>query len=161
MTIPATHLDQAFQLEMDQIVKLYKLTLRKTGTIVYFRNGPEITWQGNLYNNWPCSLEGDGFNADGESKRPTLTIYNPEGALTPTEEQGEFDLAILVVKEVLQDHLLANVNIFKQRTWFISKALDVSRSSISLQCHTTVDVPNFAVPGRFFSPNYGFPFLVY
>jgi len=161
MTTPVTHLDQGFKKEMDRIVQLYQLTLKKTSTVLRFRDGPAITWQGNLYNNWPSSLVGDGQNSDGEAVRPTLTIFNPDGALTPLEEDGEFELAILVVKEVLQDHLLANVNISRSRTWFISKAIDVSRSSISLQCHTTVDIPNYSVPGRFYGPSDGFPFLVY
>lgn len=160
MTLPIEHIAEAYKKEMDHIVQLFEITLKITPTVIRIRNGPTITWQGNEYSEWPCQFVGDGQKTDGEASRPVLTIANPEGVFTPNAEQGDFDLATLVVKEVHQDHLLANLNIKRQRTWFISKPIDVTRVLISLQCHTTTDVPNFDVPPRFFAPP-EFPFLVY
>lgn len=160
MTTPVTHLEQGYQKEMDLPIQLFTLTLKKSGTIVRLRNGPTITWQGQEYSEWPSSLSEVEQNTDGEASRPILTLANPDGVFTPQAENGEFDLATLVVKEVLQDHLLANLNIFSQRTWFISKPVSVNRMTISLQCHSATDVPNFDVPPRMYLPP-DFPFLVY
>lgn len=160
MTAPATHVAEAYKKDMDRPVQLFEITLKLTPTVLRFRNGPQITWQGNTYVEWPCNFAGDAQKTDGEASRPVLTIANPDGILSQYAEQGEFDLAIVVMKEVLQEHLLTNVNIKRQRTWFISKPLNVSRATISLQCHQTTDIPNYDVPGRFFSPP-EFPFVVY
>lgn len=160
MTAPLEHIEESFKKELDAIVELFEITLKKSGAILRFRNGPTITWQDHEYSFWPCTLDKDGDAADDTKVRPNLAIFNPDGALSALADAGEFDLATVVRKEVLQDHLLADVNIYQPRVWFVAKVVDDTRIVVTLELHTSTDIPNFQVPGRFFSPP-DFPVVVY
>lgn len=160
MTTPISHLEEAYKFEVDALVPMYELTFKKSGAKIRFCDRPTITWQGDIYNFWSCKMDKTGENANGEYVRPVLHLANPDGIFTDAAEQGEFDLATLVRKDVRQDHLLANTNIYKQRIWFIARVASVNRIRISLECHSASDVPNFQVNTRFFAPP-DFPFVVY
>lgn len=160
MTYPVSHLEEALKLEGEAIVHLYQVTLKKTGSIIRFWNGPTTTWQGQTYSYWPCQQSKDTETSDDQTPRPTLTVHNPNGILTPLAGQGEFDLALVIRKDLRQDHLLGNVNISKQRVWFISRPLSMNREVVSFELRSTIDFPNFQIPPRQFNPP-EFPFLVY
>lgn len=160
MTIPASHIAEAQKLESDYLVKVYEVVLKKTATEIYFWNGPTTTWQGKTYSYLPCNQDKDAATSDTENSRPTLSIYNPEGVLTQLASEGEFDLALVTRKEILQEHFLSNTNIFTQRVWFISRIVSANRNQIAAELRSAIDIPNFNIPPRSFVPP-EFPFLVY
>lgn len=161
MTVsPVSHLHEALKLEAEAVVYVYEVTLKKTGSTICFWNGETRTWQGKTYNNWPCQQSKDSQTSDSETPRPTLTVHNPSGVLTGLAGDGEFDLALVIRKEILQSHFIANTNIFKQRVWFISRVVSSNRESTSFEMKSPIDYPGFQIPPRKFAPP-EFPFLVY
>lgn len=160
MTLPVSHIEEALKLDADGIVHLYEVTLKKSGAKVRFTNNATVVWQGNTYSYWPCQQDKDVETSDSETPRPALTVYNPDGVLTSLASTGEFDLALVVRKEVLQAHVTANTNLFKQRVWFIGRVSSANRSNVTFELRTAIDIPNFQIPPRSFTPP-EFPFLVY
>ena len=160
MTYPVSHLGEALEREADAIVSLYEVTLKKTSSTVRFWNGPTTSWQGHTYEYWPCQQSKDTEVSDSETPRPTFTVHNPNGILLPLAGEGEFDLALVVRKDLLQAHLLSNANIYKQRVWFIGRMLSGNRTTVSFELRSPIDAPNFQFPPRMFNPP-DFPFLVY
>lgn len=156
---PVTHIAESLKLSADRVVSLFEVRLRGIDHIVYFRDGATITWQGNQYEGMACSLTGESASSEGENARPTLTVINPANLFAPFAAAGYFDLATVIRREVLQDDLLANVNVFQQRVWIVGRPTSVKHPVMSLELRSPLDIPGFTVPNRFYMPP-EFPFVV-
>jgi phage-related protein len=161
MTTPTSHLEEALKLEADGLVDLWKVTLvgTDTPTILRFRNGPEVTWQGNLYESMACQLSGESEKASDERSRPTFSVMNPDNIFGPFADAGYLELAQVVRYRLLQQHLLANSNIFQQNTWIVGRVTSVSRQVISMELRRLTDQPQWHTPARSFMPP-EYPFVV-
>lgn len=157
-TAPSTHLDESLKLQADRIVALWEVHLMGVSTIIRFRDGPSVTWQGNSYESMGCTISGEGESADPENYRPVLTVINPENIFGSFASAGYFDLATVIRREVLQGDLIANANIFQQRIWIIGRPTSVKNPVMRFELRSPMDIPAFTVPNRFYMPP-EFPFV--
>lgn len=158
-TAPTTHVTEALKLSADAIVALWEVRLKGVSTIVRFRDGPTVTWQGHTYDSMACMISGESANSDGQNARPTLTVINPQNVFGPFASAGYFDLATVIRKEVLQADLLANANIYQQRIWIIGRPTSVKNPSMQFELRSSIDIPGFTVPNRYYTTP-EFPFVV-
>jgi phage-related protein len=153
-------MEEALKLEGDKEVSLYKLVLRN-GTIFRFRNGVDVTWQDDLYENMPCQLQGEESVAGDQDNRPTFVVINHLAAEPDGEEEGNIfgplaasgilDLATLYRYKVLPAHLASDANIFQRKLWLVVPKTVTSRS-IHFELRSPLDVPNIRVPRRIYAP---------
>lgn len=149
---PIEHLQDALKLEGDGKVSLWEVRLKTSPVTIYrFWNGPTRTWQGVTYEGLACQLSGDS-REEGRSSRPTLTVQNPEKILGTFAADGYFDLAELIRKRVLQQHFLADVNLFEQRIWISARAATVGRGVLQLDLRSPTDMPPWKTPRRVYAP---------
>ena len=92
-TAPVTHLEESLKLSADAIIALWQANLKGVSTVLFFRDGPTITWQGNTYESMACSIAGEIASSDGQASRPMFTVINPENIFAPFASAGYFDLA--------------------------------------------------------------------
>lgn len=71
------------QLDHDALITFFKIDFRSIDVdqVLYFvnegyENGDPVVWQGQTYDLWPISIEGEGASAQGQSPRPRLTVGN-------------------------------------------------------------------------------------
>lgn len=157
MSLP--QLQEALKLEADAEIDLWEIRLRGPNVRYRFWNGPERTWQGNIYNGHACQLTGEGSGTEGQANRPTLTVVNPENIFGVMVAEGYFDLAEVIRRRVLQQHFINNVNIFDQKVWLVGRVSLVRNPVLQLELRSTTDMPAWKTPRRTFSPP-DFPFVV-
>jgi phage-related protein len=144
-------------MEGDGLRSLWEIRLSVVPTIVRFRNGPTTTWQGVTWNSHGCSLAGEAYNADDEVARPSLTIANPENMYGAFAEAGYFDMALVVRKQVLQDHLDRDIPMWQQNIWLCGRVAAVNDQIIQLELRSPYDLPKWKTPARkFMPPDYPF-----
>lgn len=149
--VPVEHLVDASRLTQDREVSLWEITLRD-GSHVYIRNGPAVTWQGKDYEELPIIVSGEAQSADDQTNRPSLRVFNPKKIFGPMAHQGKFELATVRRRLVLQEHLVANANIFVQTVWIIGQISSCTSRLLEVQLRSPTDGPNMNVPYRFYSP---------
>ena len=130
--VPVSHTEDALKLTSDAQVFLWEIRLRD-GSKVFIRNGPKVTWQGNLYENLPI-------------------LFNPQKIFGPMAHQGKFELATVIRREVLQQNLLADLNICVPRVWIIGQIQSCTSRSLDVQLRSPTDGPNMNVPYRYYGP---------
>lgn len=161
MTIaPLTHLQEATKITAEGLVDLFTITLE--GPIyIRFTNGPEVTWQGNLYESLPCEISSTRRNAEEEKSRPTLKIMaNPAGIWNSYIRQGLFDWANLERRTLLRSHLENNINLSDLELWYIRRPREVvSGQGVSFELARLSDGPMQVIPARAYIPGDGFPFV--
>ena len=149
--IPISHTEDALKLTSDAQVYLWEIRLRD-GSKVFIRNGPKVTWQGDVYENLPIILSGEELTADDRTPRPSLKVFNPQKIFGPMAHQGKFELATVIRREVLQQNLLADLNIHVPRVWIIGQILSCTSRSLDVQLRSPTDGPNMNVPYRYYGP---------
>lgn len=152
MSAPVEHLQEALKLEADAYVDLWEIRLRSTPTIARFRNGSACTWQDMDFEGLACQLQGEGQSTEGQHARPTLTVANPEKIFGPFAAAGYFDLAEVIRRRVLQQHLQNDVNIFQQRVWICGRPVNVTPQTLTLELRSPTDIPLWKTPRRTYSP---------
>lgn len=153
MTTPESHVSEAHKLTADGLVDLFEITLQTVPVVLRYKNENSVTWQGNLYEGIAIRLAGDRRSADEEEARPTLTMMNPIGIFNPYVRAGYFDLATVVRKRVLRQHLEADVNLYEQRMWFVSRPRElIANQGLTLEMRNMSEGPNFFLPVRQFIP---------
>lgn len=157
-TAPVSHIEEALKLEADAAIDLFTITLRG-GTILRFRNGPSITWQGHLYEGLASELSGEGLSAEDEKNRPTLTVLNPEKLFGSFAAEGLLDLALVVRRRVMQRHLLDDVGLSQQRIWILGRIVLVNSQVIRVELRSPLDMPAWKTPNSFYMPP-EYPFVV-
>lgn len=156
---PQSHLEESLKLTADAPVDLYQISLKQLPVIFRFRDGPTITYQGQVYEGMACNISGDMRNADGEESRPLLRVMNPLGIFNQAALNGDIDLAVVTRRRVLRNHLEEDINIFEQRMWYVGRIRElISGQSISLELRNMTEGANFQIPVRMFIPP-EFPFV--
>jgi phage-related protein len=124
---------------------------------VYFKSDNSVTWQGNYYTGTAVQISERSRDSDGKLSRPTLTIANPLAVYSPMVSQGYLDNATITERKVLYAHLLANSNIYTQRTWKVRRPTSCTHLQISLELRDSLDSQKFLLPARTYNPDDGFP----
>jgi len=155
---PVSHIDESLGLEATSLVPLFEIQLVTSPTVLFFRSGPTVTYQGDTYEQVPCVLSGEKLSADGEVNRPTFTFYNQDNVFGPLIDQGTLDRALLIRKVVLNQHLNDDVDISKTTLFTLGRLVSMSKRQVSFTLHTLSDSPRFKFPGRHFTPP-EFPFV--
>jgi lambda family phage minor tail protein L len=158
---PASHVEEAQKLTADALVDLFEITPVGTSspTVVRFRDGPQVTWQANVYESMAVRLMGYQVSADGGKSRPTLTIANPAGLFNSFVFAGYLDGAQVVRRRVLRQHLETNVNLSDPNFWYVARIKEVvAGQGITMELRSLSDGPDLVIPARkFMSPE--FPFV--
>ena len=157
MSVPVEHVQESLELQADNEVFLFEVTLRDQSTVLRFRNGPTVTWLENTYENMPCQMTGIAASSDDTENRPTLIVVNPERIFSPYARQGLFELATVQRYTVLQGHLLDNVAIFDTTSWIIGQVTGIMSPRLTFTLKSPLDTPNWQVPPETYSPP-RFPF---
>lgn len=139
------------KLTADGIVELVQIELALGGTL-RLKNNDTVTWQGNEWEGLALQFQGYGNSADEELSRPTLSIANPEGVLSQYILSGQLEKSIVKRIRVLRQNLLADLNIFEQQSWYISRVITVNKLMASFELRNPLDGPNFLCPARMFLP---------
>ncbi len=159
MTTPLTHVEESLKLTADALVDLSELYVKNTSTVVMFSNYPAITWRSNVYDQLSCTVTGASRSSDAEESRPTLTIRDLGGVFTPFIKAKVLDYATLVRKRVLRKHLEANLSIFEQRMWLVSRPKEwVPGEAVIFELRNMTEGANFMIPVRQYYPP-EFPFV--
>lgn len=159
MVEPVSHAAEALKLSADSYVDLFEVRLHGTSTVLYFWNGETRVWQGNSYEQLPVQMQGDSVSSDGKLSRPQLTVVNPDKIFGGFAANGDFDLAVVIRKRVLQNDFINNVNIFSQRTWIVGRVVSVTSQTMTVELRQTTDMPTWLTPRRTYNPP-AFPFVV-
>lgn len=150
---PVSHLEEAQKLTADGLVDLYTISLKNDPVIFRFKNDDTLSWQGNTYEGMACRSSGDTRSSDGEESRPTLQVMNPLGIFNRAAIEGKLDLATVIRRRVLRQHVLDNVNIYEQRMWYIGRIRElISGQSITFELRNMTEGANFQIPCRMFIP---------
>lgn len=149
--IPLEHIQDGMKLTSDREVSLWEITLRD-GSKAFIRNGPAITWRGNDYENLPIILTGEETTSDDKTNRPSLRVFNPKKIFGPMAHEGKFELATVIRRVVLQEHLLADANIFIPTVWIIGQINSCTSRLLQVALRSPTDGPNMNVPYRFYAP---------
>lgn len=153
MTLPVSHAQESLKLTGDAYVDLYQIQLKNTSTYVRFTAREDITWQGNLYSSIGCSMSGDQLTAEGQEAKPSLTILNPAGIFNTFLQAGTLDLATVTRRRFLRNHVEANLTIYQQRMWYVSRIRDlISGQSFTIELRSMSEGPNFWIPARAYLP---------
>lgn len=158
---PASHVEEAQKLTADALVDLFELTLVGTPspTVVRFRDGPQVTWQANVYESMAVRLTGYEINADGGKSRPTLTIANPAGIFNSFVFAGYIDGAQVIRRRVLLQHLEANVNLSDPIFWYVARVKElIAGQGVTMELRSLSDGADLLIPARKFMPP-EFPFV--
>lgn len=152
MTTPANHIVDAQKLQADGYIHLYELWLRKNAGVVYFSDGPTVTWQGHTYDSAPVRMGSIKESTTEEQSRPTFTIFNPENVLASFVVTGVLEKSLLKRKRLLLDDLNNNVSNFQQRTWFISRVTSFLKGTLTVELRNLIDGPAMMIPRRQYIP---------
>ena len=160
--IPASHITDAYKLDADGKVTLYKLEPSVGSGSIFFKNDSDANWLGDEYTGIGLQLEGETYTSQGTSPQPTLTIGQNDIDLSPFKPliwSGGLDNARVTRYRVLLTDLLANNNI-KETSVFRVKRVD-AYSSTKIQLVLSVFSPSgpSTLPFRQYIPP-AFPFVV-
>jgi lambda family phage minor tail protein L len=152
--IPQSHIDDAYKLDGDAKVDLFKIVLNQTAgsTVICLTAKQEVTWQGMTFESIPVSLAQEGTNATGEWKRPKFTLANPDGIWSAFIAQGKLDGAQITRYRVLKPHVDTDTGIYQMNTWRISKPLSLNKTMAVFELRSPLDGQQFLLPGRAFYP---------
>jgi lambda family phage minor tail protein L len=139
------------KLEADGIVELYRIDLA-TGGSLFLKADDTVTWQGHEWEGTAIQLTGYTNSSDEEVSRPKLTVANPEGIFSAYVLSGVLEKSLVRQMRVLRTHILADLNIFTQRSWYISQVVSVNKTMVQMELRNPIDGPNFLAPARMFLP---------
>ena len=153
MTTPVSHLQEAQKLEADALVDLFEIYIKGTSTVIRLKNENTVNWLGNDYEGVAIKLSGDARTADAEETKATIRIMNPEGIFNSFAFDGTLDMATVIRKRVLRDHLENNVSIFQQRMWYISRITElITNQSLTAELRNMSEGAIFMIPVRVYMP---------
>lgn len=150
---PISHMADAQKLTADSHVNLYEIQLRTEPVTLRFTDGPTVTWQGHEWEIFGIAISGEKRSADDQETRPTLQVINPDGLFNTLIRQRLLDRATVIRKRVLGQHITANVPIYQQNMWYVSRVADVTAGqSITVELRVMSEGPNVRIPARQFIP---------
>jgi len=117
----------------DAEITLFELTTR-TGTSVFFKSGPEVTYLGDTYESVPCGITAEKRSVEGSPERPTLSVGGDDTDLVllkPALFSGEVDGGTLQKHVVELSDLIGNVNSKITMKYRIKQVQDYNRYRIT------------------------------
>jgi phage-related protein len=144
----------AVKLTGDGRVFLYRFDLH-LGGIMLFTPNQQVTWQGDTYESHGITFSGYKRTSDEQLSRPSLTLFNPEGQFSAQVLNAKLEFSVVTRFEVLRNHLLADLNIFRKTTWYVNAVVNLTPAVLSLELRNILDGPNFTLPPRkYVAPDY-------
>lgn len=128
------NVDSAQKLDPDGEVVLFELTTL-SGSTIFFKNGPDITYRGDDYKGVPTSLSNEVRTVDDGLERQTLTIGSDEADLNILKSvlaSGEVDGAAIIKRVIEVDDLVNDRNISNDSFYTVKQIENYSRSKIDL-----------------------------
>lgn len=150
-TAPVSHVENSMKLTSDGLVTLWEITLRDN-TKVYLHNGAQQTWQGKVYESMPIMLTGEEESSDDKTNKPSLKIFNPAKVFGPMAHQGKFEMAIVVRRRLLVQHLVSNTAISQAKVWRVQQIVSCTSRHLDVLLGSPTDGPNTLIPNRFYAP---------
>jgi phage-related protein len=153
-SIPDAHIRDAQKLDSDGLVSLYTLYPRAGGRLD-FKDGPEITYQGILYESLPSKLSGQKWTTDGSDPTPRLIIGQPDFDLLPIKglvHDGYLDGGTVIQKQVLLDDLLKDIAGFRESYFRIKRVESYNRVQLTLLLATASGASGQPFPNRQYTP---------
>lgn len=145
-------LTDAEKLTADGLPELFEFRLRN-GTIFRVKNNDTVIWQGKTWNGFPCKMSGISRSADEQENRPSFTLANPDSIFHKAAFAGLVDKAILKRYQLMRSHLDADLPIYVERMWWVSRVSQLIRNKLmSLELRDMTEGPNFQLPVRVFTP---------
>lgn len=149
MSIPV-NAENAQLLAPDGEVVLFEMTT-KSGASIYFKNGPEETYLGDVYTGIPLTLSGEVRSVEPDKQRQTLSIGGDEvdfGILKSVLFSGDVDGASVLKHTIEVEDLRANNNIKLTSQYTVKQVEGYSRTSISLVLGRFSPSPQTTIPYR-------------
>lgn len=151
MSVPTTIHQEAFNLDSEAYIYLFKLVLTDD-TIVCISPKGEYTWQGDLYEEIPCNLTGVSRQADGSMSRPRFSIVNPSGIFTSAVDTRILEGASLTRYRILSSDMNVSEDMSLANVMKVSRVASVSKQMIVLETRGALDGALFRLPYRTFHP---------
>lgn len=154
MPLPTEHIQDAHKLVADGRVELFALS-PVAGSTVYFKPDNDVTYQGIFYKGMPVSLTGEKMSSDAGWQQPKLQIGQPNIDISSFKAllfDGYVDNALVVRTTVLREHLEADADINRVRTYRVKRVEGYGRTQILLQLATVSDALGFMMPHRLYLP---------
>lgn len=153
MTVPTSIQNTAHDLNPGAIVDLWRLVLSDGATSFRFSNLPQLVWQGDTYEELPCSIAQTGRTSDGKVHRPRITIANPAGVFTTAVNNGLVENALLYRYRILKADLDADQDFAIQERYKVFRVVSVMTDGpIVLETRDVLDGYRFKLPRREYLP---------
>lgn len=123
--------------------------------------GTDIIWQGEVYNRFPVKVEGYKRNSQGTLARPTMTLANISGVLSPMLKLYNSFLGSKVTRKRTLAKYLDAVNFvggvntsadpnshFEDEIYFVDRKAGENAESITLELSVAWDVTGVKIPLR-------------
>lgn len=149
------HLREALSLDAEGYASLFLIRMFPEGEAeIEHRMSPmrEVNWQGYLWESYAVGITGYKKESSGESNRPKMTLFNPNGFFSRYVHAGLMDNAEVIRYRVLGSHLLADTNSYIRNSWRVSKVAGLNKSTVVVELRDVLDGPFFILPGRAYYP---------
>ena len=151
--LPTSMKTTAQDLAPDAIVSLFRLVMTdSTQVTIYFTPHQQVTWQGNVFSEIPCTISQMEQDANGRANRPKFSFVNPGGVFTSSIQSGWLNNAKLTRFRILKADLDANVNAAVTERFLVSKILSLNKDMCSVELRDVYDGHLFKLPARAFYP---------
>jgi len=150
MPIPS----EIYKLESPSVVQLFELTGYNNADIFRFTNELTCTWQGNVYQQIPCQVEGFEYTTSGTLPRPKITVSNIDYVVTQLiQDYNELIGAKLTRKRTLAKYLdgqpfADNTQQFNDDIWFVDRKVGENDESIQWELVSSLDLEGLRLPKR-------------
>ena len=129
-----TNFEKSQELAPDAEIVLFRITTT-LGTNVYFKSGPSVVWQGDTYEELPCSMGTEQVSVDGGNEFPSMDIGGDDvdlAVLKPALFSGQLDGGSITKFIVELADLQADNNVKVQSDYRIKQVKNYNRFKISL-----------------------------
>lgn len=142
--------DTIHDLTPEAFVTMFDIALSDNSTIFRVTPKGSHTYNGEVYEELPCSLTSVGQRADGEAKRPRFTMVNPAGLFTAAVDQRLLEGGYVTRHRSLVSEVALGIGVSKK--FRIARVANVNKTTITLELRSALDSGNFKFPSRSFMP---------
>lgn len=156
----AEHLDQSRLLQPDPYIDFFDIRVNPgaQATRLFLTSHPDVTWNNQLWTNFPVELTGADLKTGGELVRPQLRMGNPGAVFSYLISANQIYSGTVRRYRVLRRHLDANVASYLTNLWDIGKVASLNRDYLVLELRSPLDRHDYNLPARqFFPPE--FPYV--
>ena len=137
------------------LVMLYEIALPDGVTILRLTKRGEISFQGDIYTEFPITITGLGVAATDEVARPKLSVMNADGLLSSLARQGILEGSKVRIYTVVDTVDLSGVTAFLPlalRVFYIYQITLLNRQLVEFELRGVGDFPESTLPPRRFYP---------